>query len=271
MKRRDLEKVVEKHLAHIQKFSQQIPGHFVPEDIHELRVEYKKLRAFTRLVQLERGAGDLRILPKLKSLYHAAGEVRDIQHLLQQLATISGKYPLPEFIKYWEQVLFAAKEQLVKEIEKADFGKMQENMSQHLPDTLEENTIEKFIHRKVAAIHIILMAAEQDKDLHSIRKNLKDIIYEIRIFKSDLGLPFPVKAWKSEKLLNDMTVKLGDFNDQSILISYLHSGYSKIVSAGEQTIIDNWRQSLELQKEKLKQFLFQQVLRLQLVHDFQSI
>jgi CHAD domain-containing protein len=158
---------------------------------------------------------------------------------------------------------------LVKEVEKTDFKKIHENILHYLPGTLEESTIGKFIHRKVAAIHIILIAACQDKDLHSIRKNLKDIIYEIKIFKSDLRIPFPVKAWKSEKLLNDLATKLGDFNNQCILLSFLQSGYSKEIPAGEQSILENWRQSLIQQKEKVKEFLFQQVKRLQLVHDFQ--
>jgi len=58
----------------LKKYSGQIPGSFGEEDIHELRVEYKKLRAFVRLVKLDKGAGDLKLPGKLKSLYHAAGK-----------------------------------------------------------------------------------------------------------------------------------------------------------------------------------------------------
>ena len=269
MKRRDLEKVVAKRLAHIEKFSKQIPGHFAAEDIHELRVEFKKLRAFARLLQLEKGGGHLQIPHKLRSLYHAAGETRDIQLFLGQLHKVSEKHPLHTFIKHWQHELFEAKEDLVKEIEKTDIKKVEENIRHHLPDTLQESTIEKFVHRKVAAIHIILMAAEQDKDLHSIRKNLKDLIYEIRIFKADLNIAFPVKAWRSEKQMNEMTTRLGDFNDQCILLSFLQEDYSDKIPAEEHSTVENWKQSIIQQKEKVKDYLLQQVQKLHLVHDFQ--
>jgi CHAD domain-containing protein len=269
MKRRDLEKVVAKRLAHIEKYSKQIPGHFATEDIHELRVEFKKLRAFTRLLQLEKGGGHLQVPQKLKSLYHAAGETRDIQLFLQQLQKVSEKHPLPTFIKHWQHELFRCKEDLVKEIEKSDFEKVESNIRHHLPDTLQESTIEKFVHRKVAAIHIILIAAEQDKDLHSIRKNLKDLSYEIKIFKADLGIAFPVKAWKSEKQMNEMTTRLGDFNDQCILLSFFQEDFSQKVPVEEHSVIENWKRSIIQQKEKVKDYLLQQVQKLQLVHDFQ--
>jgi len=56
-----------------------------------------------------------------------------------------------------------------------------------LPDSLGDDTVRKFVHRKVAAIRIILLALETEKELHTIRKQLKDIIYNIRIFQNGLG------------------------------------------------------------------------------------
>src|SRR6185369_6950007 len=145
MKKRDLQKVVAKRLSNIEKYSKQIPGHFTAEDIHELRVEYKKLRAFTRLLQLAKGGGHLDIPAKLKSLYHAAGETRDIQLFLQHVKKVSEKHSLHTFIHHWQHELFTAKEQLVKEIEKTDLKKIEDTIRHRLPDSLNESTIQTFV------------------------------------------------------------------------------------------------------------------------------
>jgi CHAD domain-containing protein len=269
MKRRELEKVVEKHLKQIEKRSGKVPGSFVEEDIHELRVEYKKLRAFVRLVVLDKDAGDLKLTGKLRSLYHAAGNVRDLDLFIKQVKDSSQKdnQDVPHYIKHLHSDLFAAKEVLVKEIEKAGFVKINKSLLEELPGSLGEDTVRKFVHRKVAAIRLILLAVETEKELHTIRKQLKDITYNIKIFQSDWGLPFPVTAWKSEKQLNDMAVKLGDFNDLVLRILLLKSVPGNL-PAEELEYITNRRKDLQQQAAENKKSLLEQVQQLPLNSNF---
>src|SRR5688572_16440361 len=110
MKRQALEEVIDKHISSIEKYSERMPGHFDQEDIHDLRVDYKKIRAFIRLLQLEKGTGDLHIPGKLKEVYHAGGKVRDMQLFLVELHSLPVVSNIPNCIARWKKQLFANKE-----------------------------------------------------------------------------------------------------------------------------------------------------------------
>src|SRR5688572_9622070 len=73
--------IVAKKLCRKQySFLKKIPGSFAPEDIHEFRVAFKKLRALLRLIHPAAiHSHTLGVPPPLLSLYHVAGAVRDLQ------------------------------------------------------------------------------------------------------------------------------------------------------------------------------------------------
>ena len=268
MKRQALEEVVIKHMGSIEKHSNRLPGAFDQEDIHDLRVGYKKIRAFLRLLQLEKDGGDLYMPDKLKGVYQICGKVRDMQLFLAELHTIKMATQLPASITRWCQQLFTYKEQAVSAIEAVHFKKLPDAIAKELPRQLHDETVKKFMHQKVAAIHIVLLAADNEEDLHTIRKQLKDIIYTIRIFEHDWGIPFPVNGWKSEKELSDMASTLGNFNDRCHALSLLQSGYPIACDEDEKIVLqqlhDNWLR----QKETQQQQLLQQVRELRMEHAF---
>lgn len=268
MKQKALEEVVIKHISSMEKHSNRLPGAFEQEDIHDLRVGYKKTRAFVRLLHLENDGDGLYMPDKLKGVYQICGKVRDLQLFLAELHTIKITPQLPAAITQWSRQLFTYKEQTVDAIEAVHFKKLSDIMSKELPRQLHDETVKKFIHQKVAAIHIVLLAADHEEDLHTIRKQLKDIIYTMRIFEHDWGIPFPISGWKSEKELSDMASALGDFNDRCHAVSLLQSGYSMAGNEEEKIVLqelhDNWLQ----QKQAQQQQLLQQVRALKMEHAF---
>ncbi|MBO9200390.1 MULTISPECIES: CHAD domain-containing protein [Niastella] len=268
MKREALEQVIDKHISNIEKHSKKLPGTFDKEDIHDLRVNYKKVRAFLRLLQLEKDAGDLHISDKLKSLYHHCGTVRDWQLFLEELHDVGIVDQLPDCMHRWHRQVFTYKEQTVHAIETTHFKKLLHGIIKELPRQLQEDTVKQFMHQKIAAIHILLLAAENEKDLHSIRKQIKDIIYCIRIFKSDWGIPFPFRGWKSEKELNEMASSLGDFNDQCLAISLLQPSYICKCDYKEQHILRNLQINWLHQKEARQRQLLYEVQELHVEHAF---
>jgi CHAD domain-containing protein len=266
MNRQALEHVIRRHLHHIEKYCDQIPGSFTVEDIHELRVEYKKSRAFLRLLQHERDAGKLQMPEPLKAVYKTAGEVRDIQLFLLLISGLPIAGALPVFLSAWQKQLFSCKEALVKAIEEANFKKITASIKKELPDQLQDDTIQQFMHEKIAAIRIILLAAEEENDLHDIRKNLKDIIYNIRLFENDLQIPFPVQTFASEKELSDMASRLGDFNDRCIALDMLQAHAGDNLPPSEQKLLNELQTSWQQQKDSAQQQLLQQVQQWQIVH-----
>lgn len=268
MKRQALEEVVNKHIGSIEKHSDRLPGSFDQEDIHDLRVDYKKTRAFLRLLQLEKNGGNLHMPDKLKAVYQSCGNVRDMQLFLAELQANAVAPDVPVSITRWHQQLFSYKEQLVATIETVHFKKLLNAITNELPRQLHDETIKKFMHQKVAAIHIVLLAADNENDLHTIRKQVKDIIYNIRIFEHDWGIPFPFSSWKSEEELNDMASSLGNFNDRCLAVSLLQSGYCNAGNDKEKNILQELYKKGAHEKELQQQQLLQQVQTLRMDHAF---
>lgn len=264
MKRKALSAVVTRHIKNIEKHCHRLPGSFDQEDIHDLRVDYKKIRAFLRLLHLEKEAGELHIPDKLKAVYQMGGKVRDLQLFLAELHAMAVTPDLPVCTTRWNRQLFAYKEQAVHTIEAVHFKKLLEEINKELPRRLNDDTIKKFIHQKIAAIHIVLLAADNEKDLHTIRKQLKDIIYSIRIYENDLGIPFPITGWKTDSELSDMASGLGDFNDRCIALSLLQSGYNDGCGDDEKNKLHELQSIWQQQKDAQQQQLLHQVHGLQM-------
>lgn len=268
MKREALEEVVDRHIGKIEKYSKQLPGSFDQSAIHDLRVHYKKVRAFLRLLQLEKGVGDLNVPAKLRSLYHHCGHVRDWQLFLIELHSENVAAKIPACMHRLNQQLFTYKEQTVHAIELMHFKKILSGIIKALPRQLHDSTFDKFMQQKIAAIHIILLAADNEKDLHSIRKQIKDIIYIMRICESDWGISFPVSDWKNEKELDDIASALGDFNDRCLSVSLLQSGYSDDCDNDEKVQLQKLQAAWVQQKEKQQRQLLQQVQQLRMEHAY---
>jgi CHAD domain-containing protein len=262
MKLEALEDVIIKHIGNIKKHCHRLPGSFDQEDIHDLRVNYKKTRAFLRLLQLEKGAGGLHLPDKLKAVYQVNGKVRDLQLFLAELHTLGIAPALPSCTTRWNQQLFSHKEEAVRTIEALHFKKLLNDLIKELPRQLHDDTIKKFMQQKIAAIHIVLLAADNEKDIHTIRKQVKDIVYTMRIYENDWAIPFPVSGWKSEKELSDLASTLGDFNDRCLAISLLQSGYNAECGENEKSKLQQLEKEWELQKETQQQQLLQQGKRL---------
>ena len=268
MKRQAMEDVIKKYMDQIEKCCGHLPGTFDTEDIHDLRVGYKKIRAFIRLLQFESGGGHLHVPHSLKAIYQACGNVRDLQLFLPEVTRTPVAPALSSFIKCFNQKLFVYKEQTVAVVEQAHLKKIANSIKKDLPPHLRDNTVRKFLQQKVASIHILLLTADNEADLHSIRKDIKDIIYNMRIFEHDCDTSFPATGWKNEKELNDMASDLGDFNDRRLAISLLQSDCSDGCDEGETSALHQLQKHWLQQKDAQKQQLLQQVQQLQVEHEF---
>lgn len=261
MKRKELERVTEQYVRSMKRYCSRIPGSFAVEAIHDLRVAYKKLRAFIRLVQQEQGAAGLRLGKRLKKLYRAAGDVRDLQLLLQNIQDHAQErqLALPTFLAAVHQSLFHAKERLVQQIEKTDWNKTNEALTSALPLLLRDASIRQFVNEKVAAIHILQLVAGKEEDLHTARKHLKDLIYVERLFQAEWNISFPFPAWQTTAPLHEMATRLGNYNDRCITIAQLHAFNATALPDDEQQWRLHYLQSLEQCAEKEKSLLIQDI------------
>jgi CHAD domain-containing protein len=265
MKGKELEKVADKYVRSLEKYCSNIPGSFSIDDIHDLRVDYKRLRAFIRLCREEAQTNHLQIPDSLRDVYRAAGTVRDHQLFLAKIFLFAKvQYALPEFTRCLQQQLFKAKEILVKKIEKVDWDKLRKSIKDELPPVLTDTAMRQFVNRKVAAVHILLLAADREEDLHEVRKNLKDQLHVSRIFIQDFAVTFPFSSWENEKPINEMAEKLGDFNDECITLDFLGSACSENIAAEERDKINAWKNMQMQQVDTDKKRLLQEIQHLHL-------
>lgn len=265
MKGRELKIVADKYVRSLEKYCRRIPGSFTIEDIHDLRVDYKRLRAFTRMCSEEAHTRNLEIPDTLREVYKAAGGVRDHQLFLAKITLFAKvQYALPAFIRCIQQQLFKAKELLVKKIEKVEWGKLRKSIKEKMPAVLHDAAIRQFVNRQVAGTHILFIAADREEDLHEVRKNLKDLNHVSRIFDNDWAIPIPFSAWKDEKPIIDMAEKLGDFNDECITFSFLNGECLQDIPSEESDRIGIWRNMQAQQVEADKKKLLEEIQQLQL-------
>lgn len=246
MKKQKPAKVVRSYGKIIADNCRKIPGGFDVELIHDLRVAYKKLRAFVRLMQEAKRS--LQLPDELKLLYRSCGAVRDLQLVIEKLKEYT--LDIPGFIKGLHHELFTAKELLVIHIEDTSVRKIVKGIEEELPAELTEAMVRHFIQRKVATIHVLLLALEQEEELHAIRKALKDLVYVKKILESDLRFNYPFSEWNNDVKLEELTTQLGNLNDAHIALDFFDSKRMEQAPAEEQKTVLQIRHQWEEEKKQ---------------------
>lgn len=252
-------KVVRSYGKTIADCCRKIPGGFDVEQIHELRVAYKKLRAFVRLMQEVKRS--VSMPEELKDIYRSCGGVRDMQLVLERLK--ENAEAIPVFVKGIRHDLFLAKELLVLHIEDASVRELVKELVNDLPEAVTEEMVRQFIQRKVATIHVLLLALENEEQLHAIRKALKDLVYVKKIVETDLKFDYSFEEWKNDKKLEVLIALLGDLNDQYIALSFLSMERIQQAPAEEQVFLQHLVKEWEAAKNNMQAAAMEQVHSLQ--------
>ena len=271
MKSVQLQLVAKKLCRKQNRFLRRIPGRFSPEDIHEFRVAFKRLRALLRLINPAAiHSHSLGVPAPLISLYHVAGTVRDLQVNLPLLTDAFEKNNVEAntYFSKLEEDLSDAKKELASKIEELSFKKYVHHILRAATKDLKQSTVREFLHRKVATVQILLIVRSDDDDIHSIRKHLKDILYSIRLFEHEWHIPFPIVAWESEEKLEAISNHLGDYCDRCKALSFLRYGLDLHLPENESHSIQIILEILQQEKDVELEKLLVQIQELNLISDF---
>lgn len=222
---------------------------------HDFRVEYKKLRAFLRMLMLK--AADprhLKIPPSFKAMYHTAGQMRDRQLCVKRIKADrqAGGGALNKIRQLRKEIKEVSAKGVV--LTKKDFDDMEAGMIKYLPAVLPITSGEDFVAQKLIFINGIIDKKEYaDKDLHDIRKGLKDIIYITAVYKT-FKEETPAASWTEEDLKKAGTLAhdLGLFNDTGIALSFLQPREIRKAGAEEGKHLWAIRRRWLAEKRKLK-------------------
>lgn len=246
----------------LSKYSNKAAENFDTESIHKFRVEYKKMRAFFRMLSHDSGR-KIKITKQLRHTYAAAGALRDLQLQQQRLALFPGRKSKPalSISAHAGKKMKQLKATLLKSFLKNPVAACKKEIMPLLPASFTLSHFKRFIAAKVNDINIIISKTPvSDNGIHMIRKSLKDVYYNLRLYKNkehEKLLPFIYKG--NEKAFKELLTQLGDFQDKCVAIALLikHQPAHPVTYKKIKTVWTNEKNILkqQLTKELMTAFL----------------
>ena len=244
-----LKHIIKQRFTALEKAVRQIQKDFDKDAIHAFRVQVKKLRTFLLLL-------DLKLPGKVKKVYAAAGQIREIQLQLKQIRKASEDSPEPAgYLSKLEEELAKRKAFFTRLSEEKHFGSSRRKLIKKLPPKLPSNHITELLHKETATMLVAVDAGlSGDEDLHNTRKKIKNILYINDLYKEEL------QQHHGPALLNERSHKkalaladeLGKFVDKWVALSMLKPGWLTCISPEEKKQLRPIRQRWQSQKNLLR-------------------
>jgi len=254
MKKEALKHISTNHYRKIQKHLDRIAKNMDGEEIHQLRVEYKKLRAFFRMLSSSpRVKEEIKVSKKLKQLYSLYGSVRDLQ--LQQKRVKEAAKKDTGKIKAYLDLLQSKIDETRPEIQdilsKKPVQESKKKTNAGLPDKFLKDDFHHFVEHKWSSVYAMLASGHfSDDNIHSIRKHLKDLFYNLKEYEGKEYKVLSSSVWKGqdEKFIAELLDELGTFQDRCTSISLLKAYWLKRFALPTKKFLDELK--LQWLKEK---------------------
>lgn len=225
MKKKDVIRFFDQRCRNLERCAHNLLEDFAVEDIHQFRVELKKLRALLRLLNAGREEGRAVYIGKsLHSFYATVGMLRGLQLQRQTIFRFCKKLQCPVPALYLAQLL--QKESGLKAMIRSEalafpLSAVRRRLRKGVQENLNNETADNFIAIKRSELLTLLaIPICHDEQLHQLRKHLKDLLYVWSLIGPSLADAFPGKILTEKKCLS-LTEKLGDFQDMCIALDYL--------------------------------------------------
>ena len=254
MKQEEIIKNINEQFKNLRKQYNNLLEDFAPREIHDFRLQIKKLRAFIRLSS-EDAQDKIKIPLKVKSFYTITGLIRNLQLHEQRINNLCDSFCINKpksYLNFLKQEQENYKKRAREESINISLSKFQNKIINALPKKLKNVSIQNFLFRKSKELAELVLYAQYEEALHELRKLLKDIQYNWKIiapymqsiFLSFLTDPANIKI---------ATDKLGDFHDLFVSQSFLDPEKLDIVFPGnEKKILEIFSRYLEQKKEEMK-------------------
>ena len=191
MDKSDPKNIIIKHYRALHKLIKTIDKDFEAEAIHKFRVEYKKLRAFLRMVSEEKEEQlKIKIPGKLKKAYAVAGSIRDLQLQHKSILTIAGEQAkkIKPYLKLLQHQIKILQPHFRTIPLNTTIDKRIKETRELIPGKIDLIAAGKFVANNCTAIRSIINSKNfNDKNMHAIRKHLKDIFYTVQKLESAAG------------------------------------------------------------------------------------
>lgn len=178
-----IEKKISGHLKKIKSLAIHTSATLDADAAHQLRIEYKRLRAFIRLLMYNKLLPhNNKALKKIRPLYKVTGAIRELQ-LQQEFIAAAMQKPLKKQVTYLhvlQQQIIAGQKELHQLAVKKIVRSAKAKLVHHLHQQLGSNKCNKYFKSLItAAENIIASDNFSDSNIHSIRKILKDLCHNL--------------------------------------------------------------------------------------------
>ena len=265
MNRKQLNHINNRQHKKLQEQFEKIADNCTIENIHQLRVGYKKLRAFVRMgSQRNETSREIKISKKLKEAYAVSGTIRDLQLQRQQiLKAAKGDPEKPhEYLKLLQKQIRRLKPVLLAIHFKKTIAESRKKMAATMPDNVWVTHFKLFAQQKWGVIHSIIAVENfNDDNMHSIRKNLKDLFYNLALHKGveHKKLLHSIAKGKEEQYFEALINELGNFQNKCMAVSLLKPYYLSRVSQHNRELLEKIKKRWTKEKAGMKRLLVKQL------------
>ena len=245
----------------LNKYYQKSIKDFDMEALHLLRLTYKKLRAFLRMISYrEQGGSEITIAKKIKKAYRIAGLIRDIQLHQQRIAEVAGQFGFQTkaYTCLLEKEIKRQKQGLSTIISPENINNHKKKIYLLLPGRFSLLDADLYVQKKWASVNAIIASGHfYDIEIHAIRKNLKDVLYNFSIFSEGEQELLSQRVWKrnDEAYYKALLEELGCFQDQCTAIVLLNPFRLKKLSKKDRQPLEQVKQIWLENKMTTKQLL----------------
>ncbi|NOT50207.1 MAG: CHAD domain-containing protein [Chitinophagaceae bacterium] len=233
--------------------------------IHRFRVEYKKLRAFFRMLSIaEPGVKRIRIQKELKNAYTIAGSIRDLQLQERRVlkATLRDSKKPRTYLNLVQEKIDKLQPELIEILSGNSIEKSRRKTGRLLPSKFLLSSFRQYVQEKWELIYAILASGNfSDSNIHIIRKNLKDLYYNVKQYTGLRQERLSVLVWKErdEAWFDKLLMELGSFQDRCNSVALLKAYW--LIKSGNYNKTQLERIKKEWIKDKIarKQSLLQTI------------
>ncbi|MEP7106645.1 MAG: CHAD domain-containing protein [Ferruginibacter sp.] len=261
MNKEQIKHITNQHYRELKKHIKTVAGDFNVEDIHQFRVAYKKLRAFLRMISPVAGIpGKIEISKKLKRAYNISGQIRDLQ--LQQdriMAAIKKDLKKPlAYLRMLRKEIGKLKPELSEIFLENPVTECKMKTDASVPEEFPLTNFRNFVQKNWNAVYAIIVSGHfSDDNIHTIRKCLKDLFYNLKTYEGVEREILSLSVWKvkDEPYFNKLLDELGSFQDRCASIALLKSWWLNSLNASNLEMLERLKRSWIKDKAGMKLLL----------------
>jgi CHAD domain-containing protein len=244
------------------------------ENIHDFRVEIKKLKALIRLFSFSiRETSACKFPKSLNKVYKSLGSLREWQIQKQRITKAAGEMHYVGTLDYKHKIdrkTDVCRRRVIELIRRLrDWKKNRDQIKNNCPEKSGPESISAFIQMKMHAIQDSLLSGDyNDESMHDMRKKLKDVQYILSAAKKEEEIKKHTARLKS---VQSVSGNLGNFHDLCIALLMLKKEIKMLhKKTSEKKLLWKIRDNWYTEKVKLRQQTIQSMQAL-ILHHFSEV